>query len=180
MRLLNRLSLKQLAWPWSASALTALVGLLMHWYDDEVFVVVYGYTPLFAIPFILCLMHLWPRGPWLTSLLMFSACFAAQWCFIQAHTKPFLVLMDGSLSAIIAAFISTRIGHRLKMNVPKYVVLFICGACAMLPLIAFGPRIEVSVIASVCCWQLTVGTILVAAAGLAPATRKFNMGVLQT
>jgi hypothetical protein len=158
----------------------AIFGLLDFKAEGGLFVGIYGYTPLFAIPFILSLKFLWSQRPWLLSLILLGACYAAQLIYLFAYQRPWLILMDGSLSALfVCAFFATG-SQRLKLKASEYLLIAICGACAMVPSLVLDPLTAIPAIVFVWFWQCSVGTILVIAANQVPATKEFNMGVLQT
>lgn len=171
----------RLAWLWSTCTLMASFALLDYWGGFGMFAVGYGYTPLFAIPFILSLKYLWPQQPWAISFILIVACYAAQIIYLLAYKLPILsIVVVGALSALGIGMIYTHGSDRRRLKVSGYILLAICGAFAMIPSIVFEPLLAVPVIASVWLWQCLVGTILVVKAGQKTSTKAFNMGVLQT
>lgn len=170
----------KLAWLWSACTLMAIFALLDNWTGLGLFAAVYGYTPLFAIPFILSLKYLWPQQPWPISFVLVVVCYTAQVIYLLAHKLPLLIIADGVLSALALGLIYAHGSDRRGLKVSGYVLLAICGAFVMVPAIVFEPLRSIPVTVSVWLWQCFVGTILVVAASQAPTTREFNIGVLQS
>lgn len=180
MRPFRHVTLKQLIWPWAGSTFMALLGFLFYRIDEELWVVVYGFTPLVAVPLVLCLIHIWPRRPWLIVLLMLALCYGAQWGFILADLRPLLVITNGAASAMLTGLVSAKLGNCLDPKPWFYLLLAASGSIAIGLLLLLGRRDADWVTASVWVWQILVGSILVIAASQSPATRDFNIGVLQT
>jgi len=179
MKSLGRPTLKQLAWPWISSTVMAVIGMIIHYVNPEVWIVVYGYSPLMAVPFLLCMMHLWPRKPWLTTFLMLAVCYSAQWGFIKSGLVPARVILLGASSAILSLFVSAKIGNRLKTSVITYLLLACAGGFSMWLILQTQVLGNAAIVLAVWLWQFAVGAILVAMAQQGPATREYDMGVLQ-
>ena len=141
----------------------AVAGLIIHSLDPEVWMVVYAYSPLMALPLVLCLMHLWVRKPWLMSFLMLIVCYGAQWCFILADMRPWLVIMIGGLSALVTGLISTKLGNRLSPKPLFYLLLVASGMLSMGLFFLLGTKGALPIVLAVWVWQFMVGSLLVLA-----------------
>jgi hypothetical protein len=178
MPALGRPTLNQLAWPWVSSTVMAAAGMTLHYLNPEVWMVVYGLSPLMAVLFLLCMMHLWPKKPWLTILLMLAVCYSAQWGFIKSGLAPARVILVGAISAMLTGFISAKIGSHLRSSVFTYLLLAGAGGFSMWLILQTQLLGHVAIVLAVWLWQFTVGSILVAMAQQTPVPQEHNMRVL--
>lgn len=170
MQVLGRPTLQQLAWPWISSTVMAVIGMIIHYVNPGVWIVVYGYSPLMAVPFLLCMMHLWPRKPWLTILLMLAVCYSAQWGFIKSGLVPARVILLGASSAMLAGFVSAKMGNHIRTSITTYLLLACAGGFSMWLILQTQVLGNAAIVLAVWVWQFTVGSILVAMAQHEQAT----------
>lgn len=180
MTLFDKTTIGQLAWPWVSSTIMAIIGSVLAFWHKEAFVVVYGYFPLMAVPFLLCTMHLWPRHSFVTVTLLLCLCYGVQFAYLYASREDqrWIVLLIGALAAVLTGLLSAKLGARYRFNFKHFIALFISGTTSMIPLCFHANWFWV--IISVWAWQIMVGTILVVMAATVPRNGSFNMGVLQS